>query len=107
VIRVRLRLQALHTYWDNGAGIGFGWHSQTSAPGSWAGTVASLVSLQRIGKTQLKEFDLPLSFGTTLRDGTSKGIAVEAPNSSVDNYGYAGGVGSGVSPPRLIIDYAK
>lgn len=107
IVRVRLRLQALHTYWNNGAGIGFGWHNQTSAPSSWAGTVASLVSQQRIGKTQLKVFELPLSFGTTIRDGTSKGIAVEAPNSSTDYYGYAGGVGSSVTIPRLIIDYAK
>jgi hypothetical protein len=107
VTRVRLRLQALHTYWNNGAGIGFGYHGQTSAPGSWAGTLASLVSQQRIGKTQLKEFDLPLVFGTAIRDGSSKGIAVEAPNSSTDYYGYAGGVGSGVTPPTLIIDYAK
>jgi hypothetical protein len=107
ITRVRLRLQALHTYWNNGAGIGFGYHNQTAAPGSWAGTVASLVSQQRIGKTQLKDFDLPLVFGTAIRDGVSRGIAVEAPNSSADYYGYAGGVGGGVTVPTLIIDYAK
>lgn len=107
VTRVRLVMQALHTYWNNGAGIGFGYHNQTSAPGSWAGTVASFVSSQRIGKTELKTFDLPLGFGTTIRDGTATGIAVEAPNSSTDYYGYAGGVGEGVTVPTLIIDYAK
>ena len=107
ITRVRLRLQALHTYWNNGAGIGFGYHNQTSAPSSWAGTVASLVKQDRIGKTQLKDFDLPLVFGTAIRDGVSTGVALEAPNSSTDYYGYAGGVGGGVTVPTLIIDYAK
>lgn len=106
VNRVRLVMQSLHTYYSS-AKIGFGYHSQTAAPANWAGTVASFVSTQSINKTQLKTFDLPLAFGTAIRDGVSRGIALEAPNSSTDYYGYAGGVGGGVTTPTLIIDYAK
>lgn len=107
VTRVRFRLQALHTWYNNGASIGFGYHNQTSMPSSWPGTVASFVKTDHIGKTELKDFELPLVFGTAIRDGVSRGIALEAPNSSVDYYGYAGGVGGGVTIPTLIIDYVK
>lgn len=108
ITRVRLVVQALHTYFST-AKIGLGIHNQTAAPGSWAGTAASFVKTDTIGKTQRKELELPLVFGTSLRDGSGKGVALEAPNSSNEYYGYLAGFGSntGIQEPTLIIDYAK
>lgn len=109
VKRVQLRLTNVHAYWNSGVDIWFGIHNVTSEPASWpsGSIVRSKISKQHFGKPQTKTVDLPLEFATRIRAGTGKGIAIEAPDGDVAHYGYAGGVGSGYTPPQMTVTYVK
>lgn len=107
---VQLKMTNVHAYWNSGVDVYFGLHNVTSEPSSWPSS-GSLVDRKtahsKFGKPQTKTIELGISFGNRLRAGQAKGLAIEAPSSSRDYYGYAGGVGSGYTPPQLIITYAK
>lgn len=106
---VSLRLQNLHSWYNAGVNIYFGIHNFTSQPTDWAGGGIPLSKHvnHRFAKTQERIVTLPLVFAQAIRDGTGKGIALEAPSSSREYYGYAAGVGSGYNVPALIINYTK
>lgn len=106
VNRVRLRLMNIHAWYNSGVTIHFGVHNFGSEPGTWAGGLPRITS-HKFGKPQERVVDMPLSFATTIRDGTGKGISIEAPTSSKEFYGYAAGVGSGYVIPALIVNYTK
>lgn len=107
---VQLKMTNVHAYWNSGVNIYFGLHNVTSEPASWPAS-SSLLDRRSVhskfGKPQTKTIELGISFGNRLRAGQAKGLAIEAPSSSRDYYGFAGGVGSGYTPPQLIITYAK
>lgn len=106
---VQLNMTNIHAYWNNGVDIYFGIHNFTSEPSSWAGggIPRSMITKQHFGKPQNKWITLPIEFATRIRDNTGKGIAIEAPSSSRDYYGFAAGVGSGYATPTLKITYVK
>lgn len=106
---VRLRLVNIHAWYNSGVTIYFGIHNFSSKPGSWSGggIPAQRIANHKFGKPQERTVWMPLSFATSIRDGTGKGIAIEAPDGSREFYGYAAGVGSGYNPPALIINYTK
>lgn len=106
---VTLRLQNLHSWYFSGVDIYFGIHNFTSEPATWAG---GGIPQQRIVKhhfnrNQQRDVSMPLAFAQAIRDGWGKGIAIEAPDSNREFYGYAAGVGSGLQVPTLIINYTK
>lgn len=106
---VALRLTNVHAWYDSGVNIYFGIHNFTSKPATWAG---GGIPRQRIvshhfGKPQYREVPMPLEFAQAIRDGWGKGIAIEAPSTSREFYGYAAGFGSSYTVPQLVITYAK
>ena len=109
VKRVQLRMTNLSTYWPAGADVFFGIHNVTSAPSVWSDTdvIAPLLTQHHFGKPETRTVDLPLRFATDIRGGTGKGIALQAPDTDRAHSGYAAGVGSGYTPPLLIVTYAK
>lgn len=104
---VKLKLHNVQTWYDDGATISFGMHTTTSEPSTWPGLYESKATSAKFPPTQVKTISLPLRFGTRIRAGIVKGIALEAASASVENYGFAGGVGSPYVVPQLIITYAK
>lgn len=106
---VHLRLVNVHAWYNSGVNIYFGIHNFSSKPGSWTGggIPAQRIVNHKFGKPQERTVPMPLAFATMIRDGTGKGIAIEAPDSSREFYGYAAGVGSGYNVPALIINYTK
>jgi hypothetical protein len=106
---VQLRLVNLDSYWSRGVDIFFGIHNEPSEPTSWNAdnVVASRIASAHFGKPETKTIPLTLEFATRLRAGTGKGIAIEAPSSAIDLYGYASGVGSAYDAPQLVITFAK
>lgn len=107
---VQLKMTNVHAYWNSGVDIYFGMHNVTSEPASWPAS-GSLLYRRTVkahyGKPETKTISLPSTFGSAWRSGTGKGLAIEAPSSDRDFYGYAAGVGSGYTPPQLIITYTK
>jgi hypothetical protein len=107
--KVQLRLENIHAYWASGVTIYFGIHNVTAEPATWpSGSIPRRRITKHIfGKPQIRTASMALDFAKLIRDGTGKGIAIEAPNSSRDFYGYAAGVSSGYTVPQLIVTYAK
>ncbi len=103
---VSLTMTNLHTYWNAGSDVWFGVHNFNSKPANWTGGLPRQVK-QRFVQAQTRTVGMPLNFATAIRDGSGKGISIEAPNSSRDFYGYAAGVGSGSPVPVLTINYSK
>lgn len=107
---VQFTMTNVHAYWNSGVDVYFGMHNVTSEPSSWPSSGSLPVRRavhSHYGKPQTKTVSFPIDFASRLRAGTAKGLAVEAPSSSKDYYGYAGGVGSGYTAPKLTITYAK
>lgn len=106
---VWLDLTNLHAWYHSGVTIYFGVHNFSSEPATWAGggIPASKITNHKFGKPQQRTVPMPLQFATMIRDNTGKGVAIEAPSSSIEFYGYAAGVGSGYSLPKLIVNYTK
>jgi hypothetical protein len=104
---VSLNMTSLHTFWDAGADVWFGIHNFTSEPASWGGGLPRRVKHRFVQAQNRPDLGMPLEFATSIRDGTGKGIALEAPNSSRDYYAYLAGIGSGSPIPVLTINYSK
>lgn len=110
VIGVELWLYTNHTYWNSGGTAKLGLHNNAAKPGSWGGTIGrDFVSeghVPNIGGTWL---GLSTEFGSRLRDGSAKGITLQAPNDDRTFYLYAsGGPGTAVYlMPQLRITYVK
>ena len=106
---VRLSITNVHAWYHSGVQIYFGIHNFGSEPATWAGggIPRQRITNHHFGKPQFRTVWMPLEFATAIRDGWGKGIALEAPSTSREFYGYAAGVGSGYAPPTLIVNYTK
>lgn len=106
---VRLTGLNLNSFYGTGSETYLGVHNYTAAPGTWAGGGIPLPqnSHQIFPHGEPATLTLPIVFGTMLRDGTGKGISVEAPNDGREYYGLLAGVSSGYTVPKLEIDYSK
>jgi hypothetical protein len=106
---VQLYLQNLYSNSSQGSDLYFGLHNVSGAvaPSTWQGTILSQAAKQRMIGPEARYIDLPIIFGTSIRDGTAKGLAIEVPDDSPTRYGYAAGVGSGYDVPELIVYYSK
>jgi hypothetical protein len=106
---VRLSMTNVHAWYNSGVQIYFGIHNYSSEPATWAGggIPRQRITNHHFGKPQFREVWMPLEFATAIRDGWGKGVALEAPSSSREFYGYAAGVGSGYAPPVLTVNYSK
>lgn len=107
---VQLRMTNVHAYWNNGVDIYFGMHNVTAEPASWPSSGSLLLRRsvkQHFGKPQTKTVSLSGAIGSAFRSGSGKGLAIEAPSGDRDYYGFAAGLGSGYTPPQLIITYTK
>jgi hypothetical protein len=107
--KVYLEMTNVHAWYNSGVDVYFGIHNYSSEPATWAG---GGIPRQRIvshhfGKPQTRTVPMPLEFAQAIRDGWGKGLALEAPTTSKEFYGYAAGVGSGITPPVLIVNYSK
>lgn len=106
---VHLRMTNVHAYWNSGVEVYFGIHNVTSEPATWpdGSLPRRKIVHHHFGKPQTRTVAMPLEFATRIRNGTGKGIAIEAPSDNKDFYGYAAGAGSGYTPPQLIVTYVK
>lgn len=106
IAEVWLRLSNIHTYGNGGADLRIGFHNNDTKPGSFAegGEVGRI----HVGKPSYDQwYRLTEGVGNGGRDGWLKGLTLNQNSTSRAGYGYAGGVGSAVSPPRLKIIYVK
>lgn len=109
VLGVSFQLQMLDTSQGASSTIFFGVHNFTAAPGTWLGDglpVSKAIS-GTFARNTLQEIDLTLDFGTLVRDGLGKGVAVEAPNDSLLYSGTAAGFGGAYPAPVLLVEYVK
>lgn len=104
---VEIFLDSLHTWANSGATCFFGMHSNATKPSTYGGVVRDLVSSAKLLRGQQEYHGISTEFGQKLRDGSAKGIILQAPNSSSSYYGYVAGVGSGLPLPTLKVTYTK
>lgn len=105
--RIELTMTNLKAYWGTVA-VFFGMHNLSAEPATFdPGGITLRRSATATFGVGIQKISLPMAFAQALRAGTAKGLAIEAPTSEVDFYGYAAGVGSGYTPPQLTITYAK
>lgn len=106
VRKVELWLDNRHTYWNGGANLSFGGHSNSSPPGNYSGIVRRGVAKRHFGKTESQWVTLPDWFGDALRVDKIRGLIIDQPSAARSLYGYAAGAGTN-RPPRLRITYTK
>lgn len=107
VKQVQLTLSNTDSYAPSVA-IYFGLHAETAKPTTWPSSgIQRFLANDRWVRTETKTINLPLTFATSIRGGTARGISIEAPSASLEGYGIAAGVNSGITPPQLTITYAK
>jgi hypothetical protein len=107
---VRLWIYTLHTWYYNGGTFWAGTHNNASKPGTWGGTVGrDFITSFHVPNTGANWYNLSTEFGATLRNGTGKGLTLQAPNNDRTFYGYAaGGPGTPTSQmPRISTTYVK
>lgn len=102
VTGVWIYLNPVHTWLNAGATAWFGMHSNATKPGSLTGIVRSFVSSAKVVKNQPKWYQLSTEFGSRLRDGSAKGVVLQAPNNSNQYYAYYA-----IGSPRIRIQYVK
>lgn len=105
--KVEFTWTLLGAYWSSVQTL-FGLHNHSSEPTTFD---ASLLTLRKNASGTFvvgpQTILLPVSFAASLRAGTAKGLAVEAPSADREFYGFAAGVGTGYTAPQLTITYAK
>lgn len=107
---VWLEIQALGAGdMTRGSDVYLGIHNFTAVQATWTGggIPRSMVYRVHLNPNSKATLQLPLEFGTSLRDGWGKGIAFEVPTDALEFFGYAAGVGSGYDLPTLVVEYAK
>jgi hypothetical protein len=110
VNRVQFWIYNMHTWYYNGGTMWAGMHNNTVKPGTWGGTIGrDFVSSFHVDNTGPGWHDLSTEFGSRLRDGSSKGITIQAPNDDRTYYGFAaGGPGTPSNQmPQILITYVK
>ncbi len=109
ITSVRFWIYSMHTWYYNGGTFWLGMHNNASKPGTWGGTVGrDFVTSIHIPNVGAGWYSLSNEFGASLRDGTAKGLTLQAPNDDRTYYGYAwGGPGTGSQMPRISITYVK
>jgi hypothetical protein len=105
--RIELVMTNLEAYWSS-VQVFFGMHNYTAEPvtsPTWEIILRKTANvIAEIGDVRTQ---LPMAYAQALRDGTAKGLVLEAPSAERGFYGYAAGVGSGYTVPQLTITYAK
>lgn len=110
ITSVELWMYMAHTYWNAGGTAWFGMHNNTAKPGTWGGTIGrDLVSSKKVPKVGGVWCALSTEFGARLRDGSARGITLQAPSDDREYYLYAhGGPGTASNlMPQLRITYVK
>lgn len=105
--KVEIFLDSLHTWANSGSTCFFGMHTNATKPSTYGGVYKDLVSSAKLLRNEQAYHTLSTEFGQALRDGSAKGIILQAPNSSTSYYGYVAGVGSGLPVPVLRVTYTK
>lgn len=106
VKKVRLEYTELDAYLAS-VYVYYGIHNEAAEPATWPTIPRRMLVKHQFTPPQTRIVNLGIQFGTEIRDGNGKGLAIEAPNNSPDFYGYGAGVGSPYPVPRLIIEYVK
>lgn len=106
VKKVQLEYTELASYLPD-VYVHFGMHNETAEPATWPTLVRRMIRKHLFTPPEKRVVTMPLEFATNIRDGSAKGLAIEAPNNSPDFYGYGVGVGSPYPAPRLIVEYVK
>ncbi len=95
------------TWYNDGGTLMFGGHGFGSAPGSWNGTglPVNMAGTNHIGKGQQNAtLGIPVSIAAGIRDGSVHGVALQAPDSGRQWYGYEKAHGA-PGAPQLIINF--
>lgn len=103
VTKVELYLQPLHTWSDSGGTVYFGIHNNSTKPSNYSSAVVvkNYVSSDKVHKGTYIYHQISTEFGARFRDGTAKGVILQAPNNSNTFYGF-------MSPTvRLRITYVR
>lgn len=110
VSSIRIWLYSLHTWYFAGGTVWTGMHNNTAKPGTFSGGIGrDFVTSFHVPNTGANWYSLSTEFGSRFRDGSCKGIILEAPNNDRTFYVQcAGGPGTPTSNlPRLSITYVK
>lgn len=107
VTKVTLTYRVQHSYYNAGLNVRIKGMIYSTPPSTygWNGTEIATRGSSVEGSTYT--VTLPNSFGTELKNGTSRGIGFGAPNDALIYYGYMYGGGTSTSRPRLTITYTK
>ena len=86
-------------------------HTNAAAPGSLGGITTGFVSSSHVRGTDQGGsqgwHSISTAFGGWLRDGSSKGITLSAPDANASYYSVCAGVGSNLPVPQLRVTYIK
>lgn len=107
VTKVELYFHQLHAWWNWGAYVRFGMHSNTVKPGTYGSIVQNNMSQVTYGKPQAKWAVISTAFGTRWRNGTAKGISIDPLTNDKAYYGRAAGITGAGNPPQVRITYVK
>lgn len=106
ITKVELTMKNIHFYQNSGGTAVLGTHNYTSAPSTWSdGTVNQSRTTHAWTKGATQTVNLGTSYGTDLKSGAAKGIALGPGDStSINYYSYFDGT---VGQPKLKITYTK
>jgi hypothetical protein len=110
VTGVEFWIDVRHTWWGSGATAWLGLHNNAAKPGSWTGTIGrDFISSFGVPNSGSGWYSVSTEFGSRIRDGSAKGVTLQAPNDDRAYYLYAsGGPGTGSDRmPQLRITYVK
>lgn len=107
VTKVELNFNQLYAWWNWGAYVRFGVHTNTAKPGTYGGVIRNNLTQVTYGKPEAKWATIATEFGIRFRDGTGRGISIDPLTTDKAFYGRAAGItGQGIAP-QIRITYVK
>jgi hypothetical protein len=111
ITKVEVLLHVTHTGYQSGTTVFLHGHSNSTAPATFGGVGSEALASMAVAGVDVGEPQgwhvVSRSLGQALADGTTRGFSLTAPSSSLEHYGEAGGVGSGLQVPAIRITYYK
>jgi hypothetical protein len=111
ITKVEVLLHVAHTGYESGTTVFLHGHSNTAAPATLGGVGSEALASMAVAGVDVGELQgwhvVSRGLGQELADGTTRGFSLIAPSSSLEHYGEAAGVGSGLQVPAIRITYYK
>lgn len=105
--KVEIYLRNKHFWYYGGGYAMIGYHNISTRPAKFSSSKNSVLKEYYTGRGAGKWLEMPLEFGTLLRDNKAKGFTLYAPTEILDYYGYFYGASGGTSKPKIRITYVN